>query len=81
MLERRAYNRYWINRAAIAARGTLVLSKRCRLRDASASGVGLWLGGATVVPLEFDIEVEGNLIPVRCRLAWRHNDFVGLRLI
>jgi hypothetical protein len=81
LLERRAHNRYWINRAATASFGSLVLSKRCRLRDASADGLGLWLDGIRLLPIELDFEIEGNLVPVHCRLIYRYNDFAGFRFV
>jgi hypothetical protein len=79
VLERRAHNRYLVNLGATASLGALILSQRCRVRDASVGGLGVWLGGTRFIPLEFDLTIEGNLLPVPCCLVWRGADFAGLR--
>jgi hypothetical protein len=79
--ERRAGNRYWVNLDATASVGGLVLSQRCRVCDASLGGLGILLGGISLIPLEFDITIDGNLVPVPCRLVWRWVDFAGLSFL
>ena len=81
MQERRANRRHWINGKATASSGLRVISQYCRVRDASAGGVGIWLGGPKIVPIEFDLAIEGYALPIRCRLAWRTGDFVGVRFV
>ena len=81
MLERRAHNRYLVNLDATASFGVLILSQRCRIRDASVGGLGVSLGGIRLMPLGFDLTIDGNLLPVPCRFVWRGVDFVGLRFV
>jgi len=81
VVERRAHNRYAIDRDATASLGALILSQRCRILDASVGGLGVWLNGTRLVPLEFDLIIEGNLLPVSCHLIWRVGDFVGVRFV
>ncbi|MFC4941503.1 MULTISPECIES: PilZ domain-containing protein [Bradyrhizobium] len=80
MLERRAYNRHSVDLDATVSFGTLVLS-HCRVLDASVGGLGIWLNGVRFVPLEINLTIDGNLLPLACCLAWRGGDFVGLRFV
>ena len=79
MLERRTCHRYWMNRNATVLCGKLILAWHCRVRDMSLDGAGVWLGGAKLLPVEFDLVIDGYQSPRRCRVAWRWGDFVGLR--
>lgn len=81
MLERRAHNRYLVNLDAAASFGVLILSQRCRIRDASVGGFGVSLGTIRCVPLGFDLTIDGNLLPIACCLVWRGADFAGLRFL
>jgi len=76
MEQRSSHRRRVLKAGVIAFEGWTI---DCTLRNISASGAGLELGGPVATPATFRLLVEAdNLIRV-CRVAWRRGQRLGVQ--
>lgn len=64
--------------ANLVAIRSFPIARRCYVRDVSANGAGVCLYSTKLLPLEFDLVIEGSRMHHRCRLAWRWGDFARI---
>lgn len=50
----------------------------CGLRDITYQGAGLRLQGIAVLPIDFNMSLDGLRSLIACRLIWREGDYVGV---
>jgi hypothetical protein len=76
--DRRAFVRKAIYRDALLSIPGHIVAQPCPIRDLTIKGASIRLNGLALLPVEFEISLDGlrNLQP--CRLIWRDGDFAGL---
>ena len=77
-IERRAVGRTTINRHVLIYFLGQDSVHACCVRDITNKGAGLGLNGLNIVPFEFGISFDNFHTMRRCRLIWRHEDFLGV---
>jgi hypothetical protein len=76
-IERRAVVRTTINRDVLMYFLGQDVVHPCCVGDITNKGAGLRLNGLNIVPFEFGISFDNFHTMRRCRLIWRHQDFLG----
>jgi hypothetical protein len=52
----------------------------CSVRDVTNSGARICLNGLCILPVEFNLSFDNFRTTRWCRLVWRNDDFVGVKL-
>jgi len=78
--DRRLVGRTRINRSALLFFSGQVGVFSCIVRDVTNSGAGLRVERIPIVPINFDLSFDNFKTIRRCRLIWRHNEFIGAAL-
>jgi hypothetical protein len=78
MHERRSIGRRWIYRSALLSIPQLKLVCACRLRDLTEKGAGIRVEKISLLPIEFELSIDGFRSCQRCQLIWRQGEFVGV---
>lgn len=79
--ERRSIQRRWLYRSAMLSNSGQGLGEPCSLRDFTPRGAGFRLQGVTLLPLVFDLSLDGCRTSHKCRLVWRDGDFAGVAFL
>jgi hypothetical protein len=79
MHERRCVERRWIYQSALLSVPQLKFIDTCRLRDLTEKGAGIRIEKLPLLPIEFELSIDGFLSRKQCQLIWRQGDFVGVR--
>ena len=79
MHERRCVERRWIYQSALLSVPQLKFIGMCRLRDLTEKGAGIRIEKLPLLPIEFELSIDGFLSRKQCQLIWRQGDFVGVR--
>ena len=78
LIERRSVAR------AAASKGALLFFSAqrgvfgCEVRDVTDAGAQIRLSGLNVLPPKFELSFDNFRTVPKCRLIWRHNDFIGV---
>ena len=76
--ERRVSQRNWVYRTALLSIPGLKQVHSCGLRDLSENGAGLLLNQLSLLPIEFNLSLDGFRSTLVCRLIWRNRHSVGV---
>ena len=76
--ERRSIARRWLYRSARLSVPGQIAGQPCSLRDFTIKGAGIRLNGITLLPLTFELSLDGFRTAHKCRLVWRDGDFAGV---
>jgi hypothetical protein len=79
--ERRSIGRTSVNRNALMFLSSQASVHACCVRDVTNLGGGIRLAGLKILPLDFDFSFDNFRTIRKCRLIWREDDFIGVRLI
>ena len=79
--ERRALGRRRVSAGALLVIPGIRGIHSCALRDISQQGASLRLNGIKVLATEFWLSLDGLHTTLACRLVWRDDDFVGVRIL
>jgi hypothetical protein len=74
-IERRAVGRTMFNQDVLRRAGGV---RACCVCNVTNRGAGLRLNGLRILPSDFAISFDNFRTMRRCRLIWRHGDFVGV---
>ncbi len=50
----------------------------CTIIDVSARGAGLWVGTTFGIPDRFDLIINGEQRPRKCKVAWKSDHRLGI---
>jgi hypothetical protein len=78
--ERRAIGRTRINRSALLFFSGKMGVFSCVVRDVTNSGAGIQIERMPIIPINFELSFDNFKTIRKCRLVWRHNEFVGAAL-
>ena len=76
--ERRSIERRWLYHSALLSIPGQITGQLCSLRDFTIKGAGIRLNGITLLPLTFELSLDGFRTEHKCRLVWRDGDFAGV---
>jgi hypothetical protein len=79
--ERRSIGRTSVNRNALMFLSSQAGVHACCVRDVTNLGAGIRLAGLKILPLDFDLSFDNFRTMRKCRLIWREDDLIGVRLI
>ena len=77
-IDRRSIRRTLIVKAARLLFGEEAGMHPCTVRDVTNRGAGIYAPSLKVVPLDFALSFDNFRSVRRCRLIWRHRDFLGV---
>jgi hypothetical protein len=77
-IDRRSIRRTLVVKAARLSFGEEAGVHPCTVRDLTHRGAGIYAPGLKVVPLDLALSFDNFRTVRRCRLIWRHRDFLGV---
>jgi hypothetical protein len=77
-IDRRSIVRTLVIKSARLSFGEEAGAHPCTVRDVTNRGAGIYAPGLKAVPLDFALSFDNFRTARRCRLIWRHRDFLGV---